>query len=456
MPKPTGTRAERVDVVVLGAGAAGLAAAATLADAGREVVVLEARDRIGGRVWTRREPGLPAPLELGAEFIHGRAAPTFELLARAGTAAVDATDSHREARNGRLVPIEDAYAGIARLLAPARGRRGDIAFADYLARRPRVPERLRTLATTMVEGFDAADPARISVHAVAEEWAGEAGMDAPQFRPAGGYAPLLDVLAADLRRPHASVRLACDVRTIRWRRGRVAVDYDSPTGPGLLHARHAVVALPLGVLACPPPADGAVRFDPPLSAKARAMDGLATGPVEKLVLQFREAFWETVEHGRYRDVAFWHVPGAPFPTFWTALPMRAPLVTAWAGGPRALALARVSPAERLRLALETIDRIFGGRVRSAELLTAHWSHDWQQDTRSRGAYSYVCVGGARARAVLAAPLERTLWFAGEAADTSGEAGTVAGALASGVRAARELLATSTGVRSARSTQRGRT
>ncbi|HUQ74745.1 MAG TPA: FAD-dependent oxidoreductase, partial [Burkholderiales bacterium] len=90
------------DVIVIGAGAAGLAAANELARAGRSVLVLEARERVGGRCWTRRMPGLEIPVELGAEFIHGEADVTYRMLKRAGLSAVDSVREQRYVANGRL------------------------------------------------------------------------------------------------------------------------------------------------------------------------------------------------------------------------------------------------------------------------------------------------------------------------------------------------------------------
>jgi len=149
-------------------------------------------------------------------------------------------------------------------------------------------------------------------------------------------------------------------------------------------------------------------------------------------MRFHAAFWEK----RARGVAFFHSPGAPFPTFWTPLPMRAPLLTCWAGGPKAARLAGSSPAKLVDAALASVESAFGKGVRGE--LAAAYAQDWMQDPHARGGYSYVLVGGEGAREELAAPLDDTIFFAGEATDSE-EAGTVAGALRSGIRAARQVM-----------------
>jgi monoamine oxidase len=176
-----------------------------------------------------------------------------------------------------------------------------------------------------------------------------------------------------------------------------------------------------------------VRFTPALKEKRKALGQLVPGPVVKIALRFHSAFWEARDPG----VAFFHSAPAAFPTFWTALPLRAPVLIGWAGGPKADRLSRASEKVVLRQAMESLRSIFG-RVPENEL-AAFFMHNWQADPFARGAYSYVGVGGEGAREVLQAPLADTLYFAGEATDTEGEAGTVAGALQSGLRAARELL-----------------
>jgi monoamine oxidase len=198
------------------------------------------------------------------------------------------------------------------------------------------------------------------------------------------------------------------------------------------------VTLPLGVLQVPAGAPGAVRFVPPLDAKRDALQGLLSGPVLKLSLRFRRAFWEELDGGKYEDASFFHSAATVFPTFWTSLPLRAPLLTAWIGGPKAARLSASETPDIVRQALESLSTVFGERPQSEFELEAAYLHNWQTDPFARGAYSYIAVGGGDARRMLAAPLEDTVFFAGEATDTEDEAATVTGALQSGERAAREV------------------
>jgi monoamine oxidase len=227
----------------------------------------------------------------------------------------------------------------------------------------------------------------------------------------------------------------------------VLVEGDFLGAPFCEQARRCIVTLPLGILQQPATAPGAVRFAPALDAKKGALAALASGPALKAILRFRRAFWEEVDGGRYRQAGFFQVPEAAFPTFWTALPLRAPVLVAWAGGPRARRLSGAPPTQMVRHSLASLQSLLGAGFDVAGELEAAYVHDWQSDPYAAGAYSYVRVGGAGARKSLAAPLADTLFFAGEATDYEGESGTVAGALQSGLRAAREVLARSARARS---------
>jgi monoamine oxidase len=439
------------DVVIIGAGVSGLAAARELLRADHSVLLVEARDRIGGRVWTRHEPGLPVPIELGAEFIHGRIPATFELLGAAGKTALDTAGAHWTAQHGKLQQRTEGMLGsIQRALKQSRAlERPDVAFADFLSTSEQygLSPDARALAQSFVEGFDAADPKRVSTHFVAREWASGGMLDSGQFRPEGGYTSLLTALAGQLDRKKLRLQLQTTVRDIRWRRGEIDISGIVAAGsPNLgtgepfgARATRAIVTLPLGILQAPADSAGAVRFTPALDAKRHALSGLASGPVLKLGLRFRRAFWEEVDGGRYEDASFFHSPDTTFPTFWTQLPVRAPLLTAWIGGPKAARLSNLSTDEIAREALTSLAAVFGGRPAAELELEAVYLHNWQTDPLALGAYSYVTVGGGDARRALAVSIDGTLFFAGEATDTEGEAATVAGALLSGVRAAREVI-----------------
>jgi monoamine oxidase len=429
------------DVVVLGAGAAGLAAARVLSRAGTSCVVLEARARVGGRIDPRHDAALPVPIDLGAEFVHGAPAASFALLRESGQIALDTAGDSFVYEDGELRAERDPFEIVARAMARARhDLPRDVSIEEFT--RP-LSEDERRYTRMLVEGFDAADPRRASTRAIAEEWSdGENGQTSRGFRPAGGYEPLLRTLHDALDPARAHVLLGAPVHAVRWANGAgtataVTVEATSAFGaPLAVRARAAIVSLPVGVLSA-----GAVRFEPALpAAKRAACELIVMGPVHKLVLRFRRAFWETVRERRYRDAAFFHRADAPFPSYWTLLPQRAPVLVAWAGGPKADALAELGDARRLALALDGLRELLGPQADPHAELEVAYAHDWQADPYARGAYSYVAVGGDEARADLAAPVGGALFFCGEATSTDGEAGTVAGALETGERAAREALA----------------
>jgi monoamine oxidase len=431
------------DVLIIGAGGAGLAAAAELTHSGRSVLVLEARERIGGRMWTQHAPDLAVPIEYGAEFIHGRAPTTMAILQRGGKTAIESTDTHYRLHDGELAARNDHFHDVQRAMraSAAKLEKTDLSFDTFLEQSSLSLE-ARRYAKMMAEGFDAADTSRASARAIAAEWTADMmNDDAPQSRPQGGYDALLAALAVSLQSESLRLRLQTIVRAVRWSKGAVEIEGTSIGEPFRASARRAIITLPLGVLQQPADAPGGVRFDPALSEKHSALQGLASGPVIKLMLRFRSAFWEELDGGRYRNAAFFHAPNADFRTFWTQLPVRAPLLVAWAGGPIAARLSSAEPAADIAAdALSVVQTMFGRHYDVAEALQGSYYHDWQRDPFARGAYSYVLVGGNAARQSLAAPLADTLFFAGEATDTEGETATVAGALQSGIRAAREALA----------------
>ena len=421
-----------LDAVVLGAGAAGLAAASRLARAGRRIAVLEARDRIGGRVWTQDGPD--GPVELGAEFIHGRPKELWDEIHALGLRTVELPDSHLALSRGRLAPESDFWERVEAILSRLRERpRGrDRSFDEATAAVRAAPWRRRDLrlARDFVEGFHAADASRASETALARLAKASADSEEERaFRLLGGFGALLRGWAERL--PPGSLRLGCAVERVRWSRaGGVEVEGRRAGRRFVLRARRAVVALPLSSLQA-----GAPRFEPLLRAKRAALEGLRTGPVVKALHRLDRRAFDESGLGR---VSFVHEPGALPAVWWTRSPEQGPWLTAWAGGPRAGALA-AGGREAVRGACDAgLSRLLGPR---GPRLVRDWRwHDWGADPWARGAYSWVVSGGADAHRELARPLEKLLFFAGEATDSEGQNATVAGAVATGLRAAREALA----------------
>lgn len=429
------------DVVVIGAGAAGLAAAAHLSRHHKSVCILEARERAGGRIYTIRPSGNSVPLELGAEFIHGESEAVFEQLRLSGDVAVDAGQSRfRAKRPGELQHAENLFENMKQRLGRVPKPRTDMPFAEFLDkhRRSLSPE-IRNFATMLVQGFDAADPARASAKEILKEWAGGSSADAPTFRPQRGYGPIVDSLVASLNPQNVCLQLHSIVTEVRWQPGQVHVLFTRHGELSEVRARQAIVTLPLGVMQLPPLAPGSVLFSPALPRKQQPLSRLIMGPVIKLALCFSKPFWTEIEDGRHRDVAFFHAQGAPFPTFWSTLPVRSSVLYAWSGGPNAARIVARTTDEVLRPALASLAQLFGKQRNYRRLLEGVYWHDWQNDPYSCGAYGYAGVDGGSARKQLGQPVEQTLFFAGEALDEEESAG-VGGALNTGRRAAEQLLA----------------
>ncbi|HYL04416.1 MAG TPA: FAD-dependent oxidoreductase, partial [Thermoanaerobaculia bacterium] len=210
--------------------------------------------------------------------------------------------------------------------------------------------------------------------------------------------------------------------------------------------RAAIVTVPAGVLGADPAQPGGLRLQPDPPRIRRSCGLVAMGAVARLACWFRELPWTAAAAGRRpartaqtARASFWQLDGPTFGVCWTAYPLRWPLVVAWSGGPRAAAVAQRGRRAVEATAVAELSAAFGLPHRAvAPRLAATWMHDWQHDAYSRGAYSYARVGGAGAARSLSRPVEDTLFFAGEATDTGGHTGTVEGALASGLRAARQV------------------
>jgi monoamine oxidase len=426
--------------IVVGGGVSGLAAAGALGRAGVDVTLLEARERLGGRILTVRPRGWEAPVELGPEFVHSGNAAFWRFLQRHRIAAKNVPPRHWLFREGTLRAVPDIEGTIEQVTGEIDARRmPGWSFADFMAGRgARFAPDARNLARGFVEGFQAAPPDRMSAAAIE----GETLADEEQFVLPGGYERVVAALVRELPQQRVRVITGAVVRHVEWRRGEVRV---RPVGRGAKPwvAQAAVVTLPVGVWQASGRAPGAVAFAPELRAKQKIVEKMGVGHVIRVQLRFAPKRFaallpEMLRRRQRGGFGFIHsqVDGVPV---WWALSSR-PVVTGWAGGPAALALVSRPASAMVDRALRSLAQVWDRSVTDLRHAVADWqTHDWSSDPFSRGAYSFTAAGAEKAAERLREPVRDTLFFAGEATADGEEVGTVHGAHASGLRAAEEVL-----------------
>jgi monoamine oxidase len=432
------------DVLVVGAGVAGLHAGRLLAEAGRRVAIVEARNRIGGRIWTQGislgDSHPPVHIELGAEFVHGLPPETWAIIKQANlsTFEIDGLSfrfdgSRLTAANEQQGPAEHALEAMTRWMQ-GQPSGSDLSFAEYLKAQAVDPLTARA-AGNYVEGFNAANQDRISVAALVKQQAAEDAIGGDRlFRLEAGYAALPKFLAEKFIAAGGTLILDAPVRKIVWERGAVSAETAHPEGDLHYHSNRAVITVPLGVLQAQ-----SIEFVPrPVDVLFHA-NRLRMGAALHLTLVFKEKFWDP-------RLSFLFAPTESPPTWWTPMPHEAPLLIAWAGGPKAELLLKLITADGDASALRdrslaTLAKIFALPLSDIQKMLSSWHvHNWQSDEYARGAYSYVQVGALDAPEKMRIPVEDTLYFAGEHTDLTGHWGTVHAALAAGADVADQIMA----------------
>ncbi|HKG32297.1 MAG TPA: NAD(P)/FAD-dependent oxidoreductase [Gemmatimonadales bacterium] len=426
------------DVIVVGGGVAGLAAAHRLVQAGRSVILLEARSRLGGRVHTILDEPTGHAVELGAEFLQGRPKPLLELINSAGLTLQEIPEWHERANQGRRRDFPNVERLVDRLLGCNSDRR-DIPVAQLIRQCAGKfePDELEAM-TGYLEGFHAADLERFGTAALADNQAAEEQDAGHIARLAGGYSQVVQRLAESLKPELVQIRTGAVVTRLDWKPGRVQVECRTAEGEILrVRAARVILAVPLTTLKANRSAEGALFPDPDPAGWADALRHLEMGAAQHIVLRFESAWW--MEQSEPPPV-FLHGRGEPVPVWWTGSPPELPFLTGWAGGPQALRLAGQTVKQLIPLALQSAARIFGRDARElGRQLRAAYSHDWTSDPYAGGAYSYGGVGAARARELLRRPVSGTLFLSGEGLVDEGRNATVPGALTSGIRSAEALL-----------------
>jgi monoamine oxidase len=419
------------DLAVIGAGMAGLTAARALAEAGLKVLVVEAQDRIGGRIWTRHVGD--EAIEQGAEFIHGRPPELWALIEEAGLETYERKGTQICFEEGALNDCGGEMNEAFRPLEKLKKFKGpDMSFAEYLDRE-KTPMEERGPMIGYVEGFNAADHREVSAASLGVQQKAEDAIGGDHtYRLRGGYDQLPRYLSERITELGSRVLTGTPVKEIRWEPGQVEVISDLWS----FSVTQVVVTLPLAVLQ-----RGSVKIMPQPSQILEAAERLRMGQVRRFTLLFAEKFWENLPpQPALGEMNFLFAFSEMPPVWWTPHPEASHTITGWVGGPRSAALTGLDAETLGRKASTTLGRIFGIRKeRIHGLLKGCYTHDWQHNQFALGAYSYVATGGLKASKQMTEPVADTLFFAGEHTDITGHWGTVHAAMRSGLRAAEQAL-----------------
>jgi monoamine oxidase len=419
-------------IIIVGAGAAGLMAARTLAKSGFKVSILEGRDRIGGRIHTFDESVFSFPAEAGAEFIHGDLPVTMRLLKEAGIAYSPAEGEMWNARNGKLSHGESFLEGWPLIMQKLKALTEDLSIEEFLITYfpgdQYIP--LRKSLTGFVEGYDAADPGRASAFALREEWLSE---NVKQYRVQGGYQNLIKYLEKECVEAEVKIHLNTFVKEISWKENQVNVKTEGSE----FHGSKLLLTIPLGVLQA-----GIISFLPDLPEKTEAAHKMGFGSVIKILLGFKSRFWENVrdkDGSNLKHLGFLF-SDEPVPTWWTQYPNDTAMLTGWLAGPKAKRFQAFDDETLLKEALNSLSGIFKIKIETLrEELSCYRIINWSADIFTMGAYCYATVETSAAKKILTSPVVNTLYFGGEAFYSGAEIGTVEAALSNGEQVAMEIM-----------------
>lgn len=428
------------NVIIIGAGAAGLMAAKQLSGAGVSVCVLEARDRVGGRIHTIRNRNSATLIEGGAEFIHGNLSATLELLKEAGMKKEELTGEIWQVNKGGWNQENDFFENAELVIKRLVSLKEDISIAHFLQHffSEEKYDNLRKSLTSYVEGYYSGVTERMSAKAFLEEWMSE---DEQQYRPSGGYGRMIHYLEKSCKKAGTLIQLSAAVKEIKWREGYAEITDDNNH---VFIACKVVITVPLGVWTRDDKTKGAIKYNPALPSKTEAAKQMGFGAVIKILVEFTDIFWEdeAIKIKTKMNAANVQMvlTDMAIPTWWTQFPQKFALLTGWLSGPKAEQMKNETDENVLQTALHSLSLIF--RIDSIILKDKlkWWKiFNWTKEPFTYGSYSYSTIDTISARKKLIEPVQNTLFFAGEALYEGPETGTVEAALISGINVSQEIL-----------------
>ncbi len=420
----------RSDILIIGAGAAGLMAAKELSGKGKKVMVLEAKPQAGGRIHTVHDDGFLQPVEAGAEFIHGNLPITLRLLKEARIKYTKAKGEMLRSEGGKWKETDEPVVDWDELLQKMNNLQQDTTLTQFLNNHFGDAKHvaLRNSALQYAQGFDAVDPDTASVFALREEWQHE---EEDTYRVEGGYVQLINHLLTSCKEHNAVVLFDKPVASIEWKEGEVTV---TTTTQETFQAQQAIVTVPIGVLAANEGTPNFIQFKPQLPQIEKAAKEIGYGNVIKILFQFSSFL------GQKQKDALFFISDQTIATWWTQQPSDYPLLTGWIAGKKADEFTRKSREEIKQLALQSLATIFNKKEDElTKWLTAFHIVNWQNDVYAKGAYSFNMVGSEKAKQVLNEPIQNTLFFGGEALYSGTSGGTVEAALVNGLSVVKKIL-----------------
>lgn len=428
------------DIIIIGAGAAGLTAGNILSKAGKRVLILEARSRCGGRMHTLPAGQFSLPVETGAEFIHGDLPETKKLLHAAGQTYHTIGGELWRVERGALVK-EDSFSEGADIIMPRlESLETDITIAEFFKKffDNSLYENLLREIRGYVEGYDAGDIHRASAFALRDEWGEQDNSD--QYRPDAGYTALVNWLESEFKNQGGEIICDAIVKELTWKSEGVTAF----TGEREYASSAALITVPLGILQASPEATAAIKMDQLPESYRHAISSLGYGAVIKILFEFKSSFWEGTEvlanTGADLQNLGWLFSTEEVPTWWTQIPNRVPVLTGWLAGPRAKAMSDLAEEEVIARALQSLSSILHIPLFDLrEKLVASAVFNWTADPFTLGAYAYSTPETKDALKILKTPIDNTIFFAGEAFHDGPQMGTVEGAIISGQDAAKLLL-----------------
>ncbi|QQR50154.1 FAD-dependent oxidoreductase [Candidatus Nomurabacteria bacterium] len=424
------TTTNQTEALIIGAGAAGLMAARELAKAGKKITILEARDRIGGRIFPLEEEAFGYPAQGGAEFVHGIAPVTKALIDEAGLTFIpEAHDGEVwDARSGPL-SLRTLFIQSNPILKDTLERvQNDISIAEFLETYFDTEEyaNLRNSILKMVEGYEAADPRRVSVDYLRRDVLGKLYHADGWIRE--GYGKLLNFLEKECKQNGVEIILNACVTAIDFTSNKVRVKTDNKS----FEADQVIVTVPLPILKN-------IEFIPDISEKLALTAKIGFGPAIKLLIKFKSQWWKHVTNHDLSKLSF-ALCNDDFTAWWTQYPVEKNIMVGWMAGPNADKNKELLENQLLDLGLLALSNMFNIDNDFLKNQIETWKVvNWPKDPYALGAYSYTAMDTGDAYEKLVEPLDNKVFFAGEALYTGEETATVEGALGSGNEVAEKIL-----------------